>query len=115
MTNRFVRLLSIAAASTVLHQAVLAQTVQQAESGRTVFGARCSSCHGVDLGGGEGPQLAGANFLAGWGTRSPRELIAAIRTTMPPAEIGSLDEDSVRQSRGVHPGGEWGDPRQSGY
>src|SRR6185295_5462655 len=40
------------------------------------------------------PQLAGANFLAGWGTRTARERVSTIRTTMPPGNAGSLDDTS---------------------
>jgi len=69
-----------------------AQSTQQAEAGRALFQARCSSCHATDLGGGEGPQLAGSNFIASWGARTARELIGTIRTTMPPGNPGSLDE-----------------------
>ena len=47
--------------------ALQAQTTQQAEAGRALFQARCASCHATDLGGGEGPQLAGANFIVGMG------------------------------------------------
>jgi alcohol dehydrogenase (cytochrome c) len=72
--------------------ALQAQTTQQAETGRALFQTRCASCHATDLGGGEGPQLAGTNFIAVWGTRTPRELISTIRTSMPPANPGSLDE-----------------------
>src|SRR3984893_16562934 len=72
--------------------ALHAQTTQQAEAGRALFQTRCASCHATDLGGGEGPQLAGTNFIVGWGTRTPRELISTIRTSMPPANPGSLDE-----------------------
>ena len=72
--------------------ALQAQTTQQAETGRALFQSRCASCHATDLGGGEGPQLAGTNFIAGWGTRTARELINTIRTTMPPANPGSLDD-----------------------
>ena len=75
--------------------ALAAQTAQQAETGRGLYQARCSTCHATDLGGGEGPQLAGANFVASWGTRTARELVNTIRTTMPPASPGSLDENSA--------------------
>src|SRR5581483_5985915 len=71
---------------------VCAQTMQQAESGRALYQARCASCHATDLGGGEGPQLAGANFRNAWGTRAARELVNTIRTTMPPGTPGSLDD-----------------------
>ena len=66
MTTKIFILLAAAAA-------LQAQTTQQAEAGRALFQARCATCHATDLGGGEGPQLAGANFLAGWGTRTARE------------------------------------------
>jgi alcohol dehydrogenase (cytochrome c) len=86
MKNRSLWLGMIAAS------AAIAQTTQQAEAGRALFQTRCASCHATDLGGGEGPQLAGANFIGGWGTRTARELIGTIRTTMPPANPGSLDD-----------------------
>ncbi len=91
MKNTSFRLLTIAA-SAVLVQTCFAQTMPQAEAGRALFQARCASCHATDLGGGEGPQLAGTNFITGWGTRTPRELINTIRTTMPPGNPGSLDD-----------------------
>src|SRR5271163_3000387 len=64
--------------------ALYAQNTQQAEAGRALYGARCATCHGVDLGGSEAPQLSGANFMAAWGTRSSRELITYIQSSMPP-------------------------------
>jgi alcohol dehydrogenase (cytochrome c) len=91
MKNRSAWLLMIAACSALAHTG-FAQTTAQAEAGRALFQARCASCHATDLGGGEGPQLAGANFIAGWGTRTARELVNTIRTTMPPGNPGSLDE-----------------------
>ncbi len=71
---------------------LISQTTQQAEAGRSVYQSRCASCHAADLGGGEGPQLAGTNFRANWGVRTPRELIGTIRTTMPPGNPGSVDD-----------------------
>src|SRR4051812_14752775 len=84
--------LSTVAASAAFAQMGSAQTMPQAEAGRVLFQSRCASCHGTDLGGGEGPQLAGTNFITGWGSRTARELVNTIRTTMPPANPGSLDE-----------------------
>ena len=52
-----------------------AQTAQQIDAGRASYQTRCARCHGADLGGGEAPQLAGANFRASWGTRSASELV----------------------------------------
>src|SRR5512141_3058845 len=56
----------------------------QAAAGRTIYQTSCASCHSADLSGREGPQLAGANFLAQWGDRTAGELIAFMRSTMPP-------------------------------
>ena len=71
---------------------ICGQTLQQAEAGRAVYQTRCATCHAADLGGGEGPQLSGDAFRSSWGTRTPRELINLIKTTMPPGNPGSLDE-----------------------
>ena len=66
--------------------AVSGQTLQQAEAGRTVYQARCSSCHAPDLGGNEAPQLSGPNFMSSWGVRTAHELIAYIQASMPPGK-----------------------------
>jgi len=75
--------------------ALSGQTVQQAQAGSTAYQARCSGCHAYDLGGNEGPQLAGSNFINSWGSRTARELITYIQTTMPPGAPGSLSEDAA--------------------
>ena len=67
------------------------QTQQQAEAGRATYQARCSTCHAVDLGGSEAPQLAGSNFQSRWGTRAARELVTYIQEAMPPGNV-RLDE-----------------------
>src|ERR1700722_19249760 len=59
-------------------------TQDQAAAGRTIYQTNCASCHSVDLSGREGPQLAGANFLAQWGDRTASELIRFMQSTMPP-------------------------------
>jgi alcohol dehydrogenase (cytochrome c) len=74
--------------------ALLAQTMQQAEAGRAAYQTRCSGCHGTDLGGNEGPQLAGSNFMAGWQTRTARDLVTTIQTSMPPGNPGGLGEEN---------------------
>ncbi len=90
----------------------LAQTQQQAEAGRALYSARCATCHGVDLGGGEGPQLSGANFMASWGTRSSKELITYIQASMPPGTNKLGEQDAlnaasfVLAANGVAPGTE---------
>src|SRR6516162_1495474 len=59
-------------------------TQDQAAAGRAIYQTSCASCHAGDLSGREGPQLAGANFLAQWGSRTAGELINFMQSTMPP-------------------------------
>src|SRR5579863_7969667 len=59
-------------------------TQDQAAAGRSVYQTSCATCHSADLSGREGPQLAGANFLAQWGDRTAGELINFMQSTMPP-------------------------------
>jgi alcohol dehydrogenase (cytochrome c) len=70
------------------------QTLEQATAGRAIYMAECSGCHATDLGGNEAPQLAGSNFRAAWNTRTARELISYIQTSMPPGDPGSLGEQN---------------------
>ena len=63
---------------------------EQANAGETIYYARCSSCHGDELGGVErAPALAGAQFLEGWRGRNLRRLLDRI-DEMPPTEPKSL-------------------------
>ena len=59
-------------------------TQDQAAAGRAIYQTNCASCHSADLNGREGPQLAGANFMAQWGDRTAGELIKFMQSTMPP-------------------------------
>lgn len=65
-------------------------TAEQASAGQAAYQANCASCHATDLGGREGPQLAGSNFIASWGTRTVGELIAYMQMAMPPGNAGAL-------------------------
>jgi mono/diheme cytochrome c family protein len=65
-------------------------TDDQATAGEKVYYARCSSCHGDDLGGIErAPALAGGPFLEAWRGRNLRRLFDRI-DEMPPTEPKSL-------------------------
>jgi len=55
-----------------------------AGSGQALYNAQCALCHAADLGGGQGPQLAGRNFRTAWGGKDAAALATLIRTTMPP-------------------------------
>jgi mono/diheme cytochrome c family protein len=63
---------------------------EQASAGETIYYAKCSSCHGDELGGIErAPALAGAQFLDAWRDRSLRRLLDRI-DEMPPGQPRSL-------------------------
>lgn len=73
-------------------------TKEQADSGKALYGAKCASCHGASLEGGDvPPALAGGTFMANWGTQSIDDLFARIRTGMPPGQEGSLNRDQTAQ------------------
>ncbi|HJT88253.1 MAG TPA: PQQ-binding-like beta-propeller repeat protein, partial [Bryobacteraceae bacterium] len=91
---------------------VWGQTMQQAEAGRALYQAGCSGCHAADLGGNEGPPLAGSNFISSWGTRVTRELVEYIQSSMPPTNPRSLSQESsvnlaafILAANGAAPGG----------
>lgn len=65
-------------------------TDDQAMAGEKIYYARCSSCHGDELGGIErAPALAGAPFLDTWRGRNLRRLFDRL-DEMPPTEPKSL-------------------------
>jgi alcohol dehydrogenase (cytochrome c) len=66
----------------------------QVEAGGTLYNARCANCHAADLGGHEGPALAGPNFQLQWGARTPQLLAAYIKTRMPPGQINLTDDQA---------------------
>src|SRR5215208_1373478 len=62
------------------------QASAQIAAGRTSYQTSCAGCHMPDLGGrNEAPQLAGANFMSTWRTRSTRDLFEFTQSTMPPS------------------------------
>ena len=71
-------------------------TDDQAAAGEKIYYARCSTCHGDELGGVErAPALAGPQFLDAWNGKSLRRLLDRI-DEMPPTEPKSLSpQDAV--------------------
>ena len=68
-------------------------TAAQAELGAQAFAHDCAACHGAELQGSAiGPALKGAALLDQWGGAPAHELVDYIRTNMPPAAAGSLDD-----------------------
>jgi len=67
-------------------------TAVQADRGKQVFMAQCTSCHGDNLDNGEfGPPLAGPSFKAHWGGHSLDEPYTFMSTQMPPDNAGELN------------------------
>ncbi len=61
-------------------------TTPQADAGEKIYFARCSTCHGDDLGGREqAPALAGPQFLDSWHGRDLRRVLDRV-LTMPPGD-----------------------------
>ena len=65
-------------------------TDEQAERGRTSFGAHCSSCHGVDLRGGEAKPLRDERFWTDFKETPLDYLLSQISRNMPFSDDGSL-------------------------
>lgn len=65
-------------------------TAEQAAKGKNEYETACSSCHGIDLGGGRGPQLAGTNFQNKWDFQSVNQLFSEMSRRMPRDQPGSL-------------------------
>jgi alcohol dehydrogenase (cytochrome c) len=67
-------------------------TAAQAEAGGAAYQANCASCHGANLDG--LPPLSGAAFMGSWSTRTTRDLIGLISTTMPTDRPGALPQQT---------------------
>ena len=59
-------------------------TAEQAAAGRAAFAQFCEACHGADLQLSPTAKLAGPEFLTKWQGQSTNDLVAKMRTTMPP-------------------------------
>src|SRR6187455_118393 len=69
-------------------------TPEQAMAGRAAYEQNCSTCHGANLRQLPEALLAGREFAAKWGGRGTNELIAQMRTSMPPTNPGGLPEET---------------------
>jgi mono/diheme cytochrome c family protein len=68
---------------------------EQAEQGKKLFEANCSTCHRADLSGDRGPALVGDRFFSSWQSGSVNRLFSKIKETMPPNRgTSSLSEDN---------------------
>lgn len=67
-----------------------AYTAAQAAQGASLFAAHCAQCHGQNLEGQAGPQLAGSDFMASWSGKTADDLYYVMSTQMPLDAPGSL-------------------------
>jgi mono/diheme cytochrome c family protein len=68
-------------------------TVAQAERGKAVYAASCSSCHRADLTGFSGPPLKDDLFMDRWREFNVEVLFNLIKNTMPANAPGTMAED----------------------
>ena len=95
-------------------QAPAVFTSEQASLGRTAYREHCAECHMPDLSGNEdAPPLGGPNFVSTWRTRTTKELVEYMSSTMPagaPAplkpEVYAAITAHILQSNGGQPGSE---------
>jgi len=92
--SRSKRYLPLAAASALALQVTPAWpfTAEQAATGKAAFAQFCEACHGGDLQLSPTAKLAGPEFLTKWQGQSTNDLVAKMRTTMPPESPGGLPE-----------------------
>ena len=73
-------------------------TAAQAAQGQQAYAASCASCHGANLeGGANTAPLKGDQFGQYWGGKRVGAAFTFIKTTMPPASVGSLSDETVAQ------------------
>jgi mono/diheme cytochrome c family protein len=71
-------------------------TEEQATRGAAIYAARCGSCHGPLMEGGEmAPGLTGPTFLATWDGLTVGDLFERTRATMPLDDPGALSRVQV--------------------
>src|SRR5688572_20953873 len=87
------RLVTLACVAALPSQAAIAFTAEQAQAGLAAYAQSCAACHGADLRTLPTAPLLGDEFVAKWRTRNTNDLLAQLRTTMPPESPGSLGED----------------------
>lgn len=73
-------------------KAKLPFSASQAQQGAQVYSANCQTCHGKNLGGGQGPSLKGSTLLSQYGGKPIKKLYTYISHNMPLGNPGSLSQ-----------------------
>lgn len=87
-------------------------TAEQARAGRSAYNDHCAQCHMPDLSGNEdAPPLGGPNFVSTWRTRTTKDLVEYMSSTMPAGAPMPLEPElyaaitaHILQSNGGVPG-----------
>ncbi len=86
-------------------------TAKQAARGAKAYKQRCATCHGGNLEGGMGPELAGKQFWLAYGGKKVSTLWSAVHTQMPmtaPGSVSAKDSTDIMayllEKNGVPPG-----------
>ncbi len=72
-------------------------TADQAKAGQDVFAGNCAACHGPNLGGDEGPALAGPSFAPAANHLTVGGIFNFITSQMPQSAPGSLSHVQYEQ------------------
>jgi mono/diheme cytochrome c family protein len=89
-------LLSVAAVSLMAQQSRTVWDGVYSKRGRELYTAKCLSCHGTDLSGGEmAPPLVGIGFQSNWNGQTAGDLSERIRVSMPLGAEGTLSRQQV--------------------
>ena len=69
-------------------------TEEQAKRGEAIYGAECSSCHGMAMEGADmAPPLTGGAFMGNWNGLTVGDLFERIRISMPDGNPGKLTRE----------------------
>ena len=67
---------------------------EQAKRGEAIYGAECSSCHGMAMEGADmAPPLTGGAFMGNWNGLTVGDLFERIRISMPDGNPGKLTRE----------------------
>jgi mono/diheme cytochrome c family protein len=100
VSNKLARGIGLAAlcAASAMAQTELATgpfTLAESEAGQKAYRTHCATCHQANLSGqGNALPLAGRQFMAGWSTRTSRDLYDLIHKSMPAGAPNSLDDQT---------------------